>query len=106
MSATDAAAVTDPPKKDPAAAVSPEEGLEKLKKQLADEQTARADEQRRREAAERRAQAAEQGEVQAKTDVQATQLDLVKTAITQLTATGETLVAKYAEAASAGDWTA
>jgi hypothetical protein len=95
------------PKKDepaPAALETPapaasdtEKGIEKLKKQLADEKSAR-------EAAEARAREAESGEVAAKTDVQATQLDLVKNAITTVTQASDVLEGKYAEAAAAGDW--
>jgi hypothetical protein len=76
-----------------------EEGIKKLKKQLADEQAARV-------AAEQRAREAESGEVRAKTDVQATQLDLVKGAIATVTQSLDVLEGKYAEAASAGDWAA
>lgn len=76
-----------------------EEGIKKLKKQLVDEQTARA-------AAEQRARDAESGEVKAKTDVQATQLDLVKGAIATVTQSLDVLEGKYAEAAAAGDWAA
>src|ERR1700677_146794 len=83
----------------PAAATDTEEGIKKLKKQLADEQAARV-------AAEQRARDAESGEVKAKTDVQATQLDLVKGAIATVTQSLDVLEGKYAEAAAAGDWAA
>jgi hypothetical protein len=83
----------------PAAASDTEEGIKKLKKQLADEQAARV-------AAEQRAREAESGEVKAKTDVQATQLDLVKGAIATTTQALDVLEGKYAEAAAAGDWAA
>lgn len=86
----------------PAVAAQPsdtEEGIKKLKKQLADEQAARV-------AAEQRAREAESGEVKAKTDVQATQLDLVKGAITTVSQALDVLEGKYAEAAAAGDWAA
>jgi len=83
----------------PAAATDTEEGIKKLKKQLADEQAARV-------AAEQRAREAESGEVKAKTDVQATQLDLVKGAIATVTQSLDVLESKYAEAAAAGDWAA
>src|ERR1700679_448374 len=83
----------------PAAASDTEEGIKKLKKQLADEQAARV-------AAEQRAREAESGEVKAKTDVQATQLDLVKGAIATVTQSLDVLEGKYAEAAAAGDWAA
>jgi HPt (histidine-containing phosphotransfer) domain-containing protein len=79
--------------------LKPEEGLAKLQKQLADEQAARAE-------AERRAAAASEAEVKAKTEVQGTQLDLVKNAITTFTSQNATLKAQYAAAAAAGDWDA
>jgi hypothetical protein len=106
----DVAAVVDPaavaaPKKDAPTTVSPEEGLAKVQKQLDDEKIARLKAENERDAAQHRARTAEQGEVAARTDVQTTQLDLVKTAITQLSTNADSLVAKYAEAAAAGDWT-
>lgn len=76
-----------------------DEGIKKLKQQLADEQSARI-------AAEKRAQDAVSGEVAAKTEVQITQLDFVKGAIATATQAGDVLEAKYAEAAAAGDWAA
>ena len=75
--AKDDAPVIEPPAAATVASDT-EEGIKKLKKQLADEQSARA-------AAEQRAREAESGEVRAKTDVQATQLDLVVVAIAPLT---------------------
>jgi hypothetical protein len=84
----------------PAAVASDtEEGIKKLKKQLADEQAAHA-------ATAQRAREAENSEVKAKTDVQATQLDLVKGAIATTTQALDVLEGKYAEAAAAGDWAA
>ena len=76
-----------------------EEGIKKLKKQLSDEQAAHA-------ATAARAREAESSEVKAKTDVQATQLDLVKGAIATVTQSLDVLEGKYAEAAAAGDWAA
>src|SRR6266571_1694187 len=54
--------------------LTPDAGLEKLKKQLEDERTAR-------QAADRRAAEASKSEVEARTEVQITQLDIVKNAI-------------------------
>jgi hypothetical protein len=73
------------------------EGIEKLKKQLADEKSAR-------EAAERRAQTAAESEARARGEVQTTQLDLVKNAIEQLTQNSDALESQYADAASSADW--
>jgi hypothetical protein len=109
----DAKAAAKPAKKapkadEPAAEAAPaaaavasdtEEGIKKLKKQLADEQAAHA-------ATAQRAREAENSEVKAKTDVQATQLDLVKGAIATTTQALDVLEGKYAEAAAAGDWAA
>ena len=81
------------------AALDTEEGIKKLKKQLSDEQAAHA-------ATAARAREAESGEVKAKTDVQATQLDLVKGAIATVTQSLDVLEGRYAEAAAAGDWAA
>jgi len=83
----------------PAAASDTEEGIKKLKKQLEDERAAHA-------ATAARAREAESGEIKAKTDVQATQLDLVKGAIATVTQSLDVLEGKYAEAAAAGDWAA
>jgi hypothetical protein len=80
-------------------AVSPEEGLEKLKQQLADEKAGRL-------AAEQRANDASRAEVAARTEVQKTELDLVKSAIERLTESNDTLEAQYAEALAAGDFKA
>lgn len=79
--------------------LTPDAGLEKLKKQLADEQAARQD-------AERRAQEAAEGEARARGDAQASQLDQLKIAITQTTQANDTLEAKYAEALAAQDFAA
>ena len=78
--------------------VSTDEALAKLKKQLADEQE-------RRIAAEHRAHEASQGEAQARATVQATELDLVKNAITTLNQANDSLEAQYAEALAAQDFT-
>jgi hypothetical protein len=83
----------------PASIVKPEEGLEKLKKQLDDEKTARL-------AAEQRANEAAESERQAKTENQGTQLDLVKNAIITVTQANDALEVKYAEALAAQDFTA
>ncbi len=77
--------------------VTPEEGLEKLQKQLAEEKAAR-------QAAEARANEAAQAEAKARTDVQTTQLDLVKGAIEQVTQANDALESKYADALAAQDW--
>lgn len=79
--------------------VKPEEGIEKLKKQLKDEQEARA-------AAETRAREAAQSEAEARGRVQTTELDLVKNAITTVTQANDALESKYAEAMAAQDWPA
>lgn len=85
------------PEKTAKTVVTPEQGLEKLQKQLADEKAARV-------AAENRANEAAHGEAAARTDVQKTQLDLVTSAIERVTQASDALEAKYAEAASAGNW--
>jgi hypothetical protein len=82
-----------------AAAVSPDEGIEKLKKQLETEREAR-------EAAETRARQAAQGEAEARGRVQSTELDLIKNAIATVTQANDALEAKYAEAMAAQDWVA
>lgn len=79
--------------------VTPQEGIEKLQRQLADERAGRL-------AAEARATEAAQGEAKARETAQTSQLDQIKGAIAQATQTTEVLKAKYAEAASAGDWAA
>lgn len=81
------------------AVLTPEDGLKKLQDQLVSEQRARED-------AEKRAAAASAAEVAARTEVQGTQLDLVKNAITQFTSQNATLKSQYAQAAAAGDWDA
>jgi hypothetical protein len=92
-----------PPEKEPKpvakTVVDPEEGIAKLQKQLADERAAR-------EEAQRNAEIASQAEVKARTEVQTTQLDLVKNAISQITAQKAALKQQYAAAAASGDWDA
>jgi hypothetical protein len=79
--------------------VTPEEGLQKLQKQLDDERAAR-------QAAEARANEAAQGEANARVDVQKTQLDMVKGAIEQLTLASDTLETQYEAALTAQDFKA
>src|SRR5277367_5457175 len=74
-------------KKDDKQALTPDAGLEKLKKQLDDERIARID-------AEKRAQEASEGEARAKGEVQTSQLDLVKNAITTFTQANDALETK------------
>jgi hypothetical protein len=87
------------PQKVEKTAVSPEEGLEKLKKQLEDERAGRL-------AAEQRATDASRGEAAARGEVQTSQLDLVKGAIERLTESNDTLEGAYADALAAQDWKA
>jgi hypothetical protein len=92
--------------KDAKTEVSPDEGLEKLKKQLDDER-ARADKERiARLAAESDAQAARESEAKAKGDAQGSQLDMVKTAIATATGNIDTLKGKLAAALEANDYAA
>ncbi len=79
--------------------VTPDEGLEKLRKQLEDERTAR-------QAAEARANEAAQGEAKARTEVQTSQLDVIKGAIERLTESSDVLEEQYANAMAAQDWKA
>jgi hypothetical protein len=79
--------------------VSPDEGVEKLKKQLEDERAAR-------QAAEQRANDASRAEAAARGEVQTSQLDLVKGAIERLTESNDTLEGQYADAMAAQDWKA
>jgi hypothetical protein len=92
-------AETAPPEPAPPAktVVTPEQGLEKLQKQLDAEKAARI-------AAENRANEASHAEAAARTDVQKTQLDLVTSAIERVTQANDGLEAQYATAAAAGDW--
>lgn len=86
-------------KPEPREVLKPEEGLEKLKKQLDDEKIARAD-------AERRAQESAEAEARAKTEVQGGQLDLVTNAIATVTQANDVLETRYAEALAAQDYAA
>lgn len=79
--------------------VTPEEGLETLRKQLAEEKSAR-------QAAEARANEAAHGEAKAKGEVQTTQLDMIKGAIDRVTQTNDALEEQYANAMAAQDWKA
>lgn len=99
--ATDIDVVNDDaqPQKADKSVVSPEEGLEKLKKQLEDEKAGRL-------AAEQRANDASRGEAAARGEVQTSQLDLVKGAIERLTESSDTLEGQYADAMAAQDWKA
>lgn len=80
-------------------APTPEEGLEKLKKDLADERAGRL-------AAEQRANDASRAEATARGEVQTSQLDLVKGAIERLTESSDTLEGQYADAMVAQDFKA
>jgi hypothetical protein len=91
--------VAETPAKTEKTVVSPDEGLEKLKQQLADERAGRL-------AAEQRANEASRGEAEARTEVQKTELDLVKGAIGRLTESNDTLEAQYADAMAQQDWKA
>ena len=89
---------TDPaPKVADPAVLTPDAGLERLKKQLDDERIARAD-------ADRRAQEASDSELRARTEVQDTNLNLLTTAIASVKQSNETLKAGYAEAMAAQDY--
>lgn len=76
-----------------------EEGVEKLRQQLADERAARV-------AAENHAREAAQGEVEARQTAQTSQLDLVKSAIDRVTQANDVLEAQYADAMTAQDFKA
>lgn len=77
--------------------VSPEEGIEALKKRLDEERKAR-------EAAERRAYEAQQNAQRAQKDAQEGDLQLIVSAIAQTKQNAEVLKNGYAEAMSAGDY--
>jgi hypothetical protein len=79
--------------------ITPEAGLQKLKQDLENEKAARI-------AAENRAREAANAEAAARTEVQTSQLDQIKGAISQLTQATDVLEARYAEAAATGDWQA
>lgn len=80
-------------------AITPDEGLEKLKKQLEEERTGRL-------AAERQRDEATRGEVAARTEVQTSQLDLVNSAIERTTQNKAALKAKLSAAYTAQDFDA
>jgi hypothetical protein len=80
-------------------ALTPEAGVEKLKKQLDEERALRvAAEQRERESAN--------AEAEARGTVQTSHLEQIKSAIAQVTQSSDQLESKYAESAAAGDWVA
>lgn len=89
----------EPAKKAEKQALSPDEGLEKLKKDLETERAAR-------QAAEQRANDAAAAEVKARTEVQTSQLDLVKGAIDRLTESSDMLEGQYEAALTAQDFKA
>jgi hypothetical protein len=86
--------------------LKPEDGLEKLKQQLADEKTARQASDQARQAAEQHAREASQAEVDAKTKTQGTELEFLTTAIGSLTRDTDALEARYADAMAAQDYAA
>ena len=90
------AKVADTPKIDDKAVLTPDAGLEKLKKQLDDERIARLD-------ADRRAQEASDSELRARTEVQDTNLNLLTTAIASVKQSNEALKVQYREARAAND---
>jgi hypothetical protein len=77
--------------------LTPDAGVEKLKKQLEDERIARA-------AAERQAQASSEAELRARSETQTTQLDLVTNAIATVKQSQKSLRTDYATAMSAQDF--
>jgi hypothetical protein len=81
----------------PAPVLTPDAGLEKLKKQLEDERSARI-------AAERHASEVSQAEVAARTEVQTSQLDITKTAIDTMKQSQKSLRGDYAAAMAAQDF--
>lgn len=83
--------------------LTPDAGLEKLKKQLDDEKKRADDEHEGRLDAERRAHEASEAEVKARTEVQGSQLDLVTTAIATIKQSNEALKAVYRQARADGD---
>jgi hypothetical protein len=85
------------PQKAEKTVITPDEGLEKLKKQLEDERALRQD-------AERRATESSRAEAAARGEVQTSQLDLVKGAIERLTESNDTLEGQYADAMALQDW--
>lgn len=87
----------DEPEKPAKPTLSAEDGLAKLKKQLDESEAARVD-------AERRAREAAEGERQAKTEVQASQLDTIKTGIETATQNKAIYKQEYAAALAAQDF--
>jgi hypothetical protein len=85
------------PKQPEKAVLSTEDGLAKLKKQLDDSEAARLN-------AERQAREAAEGERQARTEKQASDIDVVASAISNLTQANDALEAKYAETLAASDF--
>ncbi len=81
----------------PKPVLTPDAGLEKLKKQLDDEKSARI-------AAEARAHEAAQSELAAKTEVRGSQIDQLASAITAAEQAKEVLKSQYAEALAAQDF--
>jgi hypothetical protein len=79
--------------------LKPEEGLEKLKKQLEEEKIGRAN-------AEQHAREASEAELRAKTEVHGTQLDLLTSAIASRTQSNVELKQKFADALAAQDFNA
>ena len=86
--------------------LSPEKGLETLRKQLKDEQEARQAAEQARAAADARAAEASRSEAEARGRAQTTELDLVKNAIATVTQANDALESKYADAMAAQDWAA
>ena len=85
--------------------IEPEVGLEKLKKQLEDEKTARQAAQARARTAEQEAQAARAAEAAAKTESADNRLHLVTTAIASVTQSIDMAESEYAKALADGDHT-
>jgi hypothetical protein len=83
--------------------VEPDEGLEKLKKQLAEEKRARADAEDARRHAETRASEATKSEVEARNESQDNRLALINNAINAVKSSNEALKARYKSAREAGD---
>ena len=94
------AAETTPQKR----AIEPEEGLEELKRKLAESDERERAERARATAAEKRAHTAETREVTAKNEVQDTNLHLINTALETIKASTESLRQNYAAAAASGEW--
>lgn len=82
-----------------ASAIAPEEGIEELKRRLEQERQGRLN-------AERRAQEAAQAVTQARTEVDSSNLQLVRTAINTMRQEGEFAKARYRDAMAAGDYDA